>query len=77
MTKLTTGVAFDYTNMLEAIAQNRSKDSVGELSWAYVSGYSMADVAQTLMELNLSQKQLRILKEKADKFKQELDSADA
>jgi hypothetical protein len=75
MTKLTADVAFDYTNILEAFARNRSEASVGELSWAYVSGYSMGDVAQTLMELNLTQKQLRILKEKADKFKQELDSA--
>ncbi len=75
MTKLTADVAFDYTNILEAIAQKRSEASVGELSWAYVSGYSLADVAQTLMELDLSQKQLKLLKEKADKFKQELDSA--
>jgi hypothetical protein len=75
MTKLTADVAVDYTNMLEAIARKRSEASVGELSWAYVSGYSIGDVALTLMELNLSQKQLKILKEKADKFKQELDSA--
>ena len=73
MSKLDSAVAYDYLNALEAKAQNRSEQSVGNLSWSFVAGYVSGDLAQTLVELNLSQRQLKILKEKADKFKEELE----
>ena len=37
MTKLDSTVAYDYLNALEAYAQKRSVESVGELSWGYVT----------------------------------------
>ena len=75
MSKLDSAVAFDYLNALEAYSQNRSEQSVGTLSWGYVAGYMSSDLAQTLGELNLSQRQLKILKEKTEHFKKELDFA--
>ena len=69
MTKLDSTVAYDYLNALEAVAQKRSVESVGELSWGYVAGYVSGNLSQTLEELNLSQKQLKILKEKTENFK--------
>lgn len=77
MSKLTSDIAFGYTNVLEQVAQNRSKASLGGMSWDFVAGYISADMAQILMELNLNQKQLKILKEKTERFEQELDSAGA
>lgn len=77
MAKLTSEVAFDYTNILETTAQHRSKASLGEMSWGFVAGYMSADMAQTLMELNLSQRQLKILEEKIKRFEEVLDSAGA
>ena len=68
MKKIDPAAAFDYVNALEAKAQHRSKESVGELSWGFIAGYMSSDIAQTLEQLNLSQRQLKILKEKAEDF---------
>ena len=73
MKKLDSAAAFDYVNALEAKAQHRSKESVGELSWGFVAGYMSSDIAQTLEQLNLNQRQLKILKEKAEDFLKGID----
>ena len=58
----------DFVIALEELTFERSRESIGEKSYAYAYGYFSSIMSNTLHDLNLTKKQKKVLEQKLKQF---------
>ena len=58
----------DFVNALEELTFEKSRESIGEKSYAYAYGYFSSVMSNTLHGLNLTKKQKKVLEQKLKQF---------